>query len=75
MNIFLKFAGKIYPRSYNHLTFTLQGSKFNIKKSVNLPHLQMKEENYMSISIDAQEVQFNKIKHLFVAKKKKILTN
>lgn len=34
MNIFLKFSGKFYPRSYKHVTFTLQGSKFNIEKSV-----------------------------------------
>ena len=37
----------------------------------------MKGENYLSVSIDAKEAQFNKIKYLFVAKKenKKILAN
>lgn len=37
----------------------------------------MKGENYLSVSIDAKEAQFNKTKHLFVAKKAntKILAN
>lgn len=32
-----------------------------------LAHLQMKGENYMSISKDTKGAQFNKTKHLFVA--------